>query len=153
MKSAKHIHGEPHSKEQEYLAGWKRARAELDNFRKRMAKEQTEQGARLKRNLVEPLLEVADNFTAIIEHVPPEQKDNNWTQGVLHVARQLDQVLTEFEVKKIGSVGEAFDPAIHEAGGEEKSEQHQAGVVVKVIRPGYQVGELVIRPARVTVSK
>lgn len=151
MISANELHGTPSLKEQEYLLGWQRARAELDNFKKRLAKEEGHRQDLLKRNVLEPLLEVADNFAAIAQHVPPERAEDTWTEGVLHVGRQLEGVLSQFDVKKVGQVGEPFNPAIHEAAGEGNEEQG-SGQVVEVVRAGYQVGDIVIRPARVKVG-
>ncbi len=139
------------SKEQEYLAGWQRARAELDNIHKRAGADREEQRDRLKRQLVEPLLDVADNFQAISKHLPPELQKDNWAQGVMHVVRKLDDVLSAYEITTIGKVGEQFDPSQHEAISEEKG-QAPPGQVVEVVSPGYALGHFVIRPAKVKVS-
>lgn len=154
MKHASHIHGKKpaSSKEKEYLEGWQRSRAELDNFRKRIQASQGESRERLKRELITSLLSLADNFSAITNHVPADLKDNSWVQGVLHVGRQLDQLLQEFGLEKIGQVSEPFDPVRHEAIAHVKDEKAPPDTVVSVVSPGYKLGQTVIRPAKVSVS-
>jgi molecular chaperone GrpE len=153
MMYSSQIHGPQTgpSREQEYLSGWQRARAELENFHKRSGADREEQTTRLKRQLIEPLLDVADNFQAITKHLPEELKKDNWAQGVMHVVRKLDDVLSAYEITTIGKAGEPFDPARHEAITQEKG-QAPPGQVLEVISPGYALGHFVIRPAKVKVS-
>lgn len=150
MKHASHIHSGKAGKEQEYLEGWQRARAELDNFRKQMRLEVAAQAQRASQANIPKVLALADNFQAIMSHVPPELAGNAWVQGVLHVARQCDQLLAELGVEVFGAVGEQFDPRRHEAveqiAGEGESK------VVAVLQRGYKTGDLVLRPAKVKVS-
>lgn len=137
------------TKEEEYLQGWKRARAELDNFKKRIASDAERQREYMKRDLIEPMLSLADNFEAITAHVPAELQDNPWTQGVLHVVRQLQDILSGYGVEVIDAIDVEFNPAIHEAsepGGED------ASTVGEVVRKGYKIGDTVIRPAQVKVK-
>lgn len=145
--------GDAEKKIQEYLDGWRRARAELDNFRKRMAEEQMRERERVTMELVEPLLGLADNFRAVVAHVPAELRDNAWAAGVVHVARQLESVLESYGVAVMPFGKEqVFDPARHEALETVKREGVRSGMVVEVVQPGYVMGERVIRPARVKVS-
>ena len=137
------------TKEEEYLQGWKRARAELDNFKKRIASDAERQREYMKRDLIEPMLSLADNFEAITTHVPEDLQDNAWTQGVLHVVRQLQDILSGYGVEAIDAIDVEFDPAIHEAtepGGQD------ANTVGEVVRKGYKIGGTVIRPAQVKVK-
>jgi len=152
MKYSHHLHGAgASSKEQEYLEGWKRARAELVNYRQRVEASGAQASEAMKRALLEPLMSIADNFQAITQHVPPEIEEHAWTQGVLHVARQFDQLLREYGLTVIGKAGEPFDPRRHEAVKEVPAEEHTQHTVAEVTHRGYQIGETVIRPAKVTV--
>lgn len=148
MFSSSHIHGQKNSKEQEYLEGWQRARADLENVRRRMAESTVNQKQALKRDIVEDLLGLADNFRALTAHAP-DPKDP-WVQGVLHVARQFEQVLADFGVEIIADTGGAFDPKIHEA--VEEVEGKESGIVQEVVQAGYKIGETVIRPAKVKIT-
>lgn len=138
------------NKEKEYLEGWQRARAELDNFRKRTHEELGSRQERLKGQIIEPLLQLADNFAAMTAHVPETLKEDAWAQGVLHIGRQLEQILQEFGVESIGTIGEQFDPRLHEVVGEEKGDTPNQ--VAAVTRAGYKIGDTVIRPAQVKVT-
>lgn len=152
MIPAKKIHGEPKehsSKEQEYLDGWKRARADLENVKKRMADQAVHQNTSLKRKIAEDFIGLADNFRSLAEHAPQEKTP--WIEGVLHVARQFDQILSEFGVETIGVVGEVFDPKIHEAVEEVQSKQ-ESGTIVEIVQGGYTIGEITIRPAKVKTA-
>ena len=140
-----------HTKEQEYLAGWKRARADLENLQKRMGDQLQQQRTSVKREVAESLIALADNFRSLVEHAPASEKDP-WAAGVVHVARQFEQVLTEFGIEVIDKTGKLFDPNIHEAV-EEVEEKGKEGQVVVVVQAGYKVGDTTIRPAKVKVGK
>lgn len=150
-KHASHFHRVGDSKEQEYLAGWQRARAELDNFRRRVKEERVGQQHMALQALIVELLPLADNLRAAAAHVPAELAAHPWVVGIIHIERQYGQLLAQLGVEVIGTVGEEFNPACHEAvaavagGGE--------GKVVEVLQPGYKMGEKVLRPAKVKVSE
>lgn len=139
------------SKEQEYLAGWKRARADLENLQKRTEIEKQVYRTFLKRDIAETFIPLADNFKSLVAHAPDASKDP-WVAGVTHVARQFEQVLTDFGIEVVDTIGEAFNPAIHEAVGEEEREG-QEGKVIAVTQAGYKIGDVTIRPAKVKVGK
>ena len=140
------------NKEQEYLEGWKRARADLENLQRRMAETRLHEQAIIKRNIAEPLIMLGDNFTSLIDHAP-DTKDP-WTAGVLHVARQFDQVLQDFGVERIDTTDIVFDPNIHEAIEEvEVESENEVGKVKEVVQVGYKIGDITVRPAKVRVGK
>ncbi len=138
------------SREQEYLEGWKRARADLENVQKRMADTRIKEQEALRRNVVEQLLTLSDNFKSLLEHAP-DSKDP-WVAGVLHVARQFDQTLADFGAESIDQIGGIFDPAIHEAV-EEVEGEGESGTVTQIVQVGYKIGSTVIRPAKVKITK
>lgn len=137
----------------EYLDGWKRARAELANYRQQVGKQQQYLQAEVQKAAVVALLPLADNFQTMVQHVPGELKDNAWVTGVLHIATQLDQLLVDLGVTKVGVVGEQFNPQLHEAIAEEASQAVLAGIITEVVQPGYVVGEITLRPAKVKIAK
>lgn len=153
MTHASALHSLISSREQEYLSGWQRARAELDNFRKRIEHEQTTRRTQTQREIITPLLELADNFQTMIQHLPKELEDNAWAQGVTHVARRLEQLLNDYGVSPVGSVGHKFDPSQHEAVSHTKHKNTASGHIIEIIQVGYKMGDTVIRPAKVKVSK
>lgn len=152
MIYSSNIHGLPSSKEAEYLSGWQRARAELDNFRKRMEEERTHLNERAKSDVIASLLELADDFRSIVQFQPQDLADNAWAQGVSHVARQFEQLLAAHGVLPIEGVGEPFNPALHEAIEKIKDKEKKSGQVLAVIKPGYKMGERVLKPAKVKIA-
>lgn len=153
MIHARQSHGHLESKAQEYLEGWQRARAEFANFRTRLLAQQQHLSRQAQRQAIEPLLAVADNFRAVTAHVPEELADNSWVQGVLHVSRQLEQLLTDLGVQPVTATGQPFDPTQHEAVEEVTDSSVPSGTVLSVVQAGYRLGDELIRPARVTVSR
>ncbi|MDP3997620.1 MAG: nucleotide exchange factor GrpE [bacterium] len=152
MIHAKEITSSANKKAQEYLAGWQRARAELDNYRKRIQSEQDIADQKRLIRLLEPFLQLKDNFNAVAAHLPQELENNAWAQGVLHISRQLDDILLQYDVRVVGKTGEEFDPAKHEAVEQIKKKNMSEGKVVAVVRAGYAIGDQIIRPAQVKVS-
>lgn len=145
-------HSLPRKREEEYLAGWKRARAELLNFRKQQGQETQAARARLTQDVLESFIDVAENMRALIAHQPPEVAGSPWAQGVVHVARQFDQVLQSYGIKILDEASGPFDPKLHEAVGEEAAEGIESGHVAAIVQPGYALGERVLRPAKVKVA-
>jgi molecular chaperone GrpE len=152
MKHSREIHSNS-GKAKEYLAGWKRSRAELVNFQARVSSDQIDRDKRNQRQVIEDLMPVVDNFQAIIAHMPTELSDSSWAEGVLHVAKQLEQVLAQYNVKKIKAEGAKFDPMQHEAIDMVKNKKITSGYIIEVLQPGYTMGDEVIRPAKVKVAK
>lgn len=146
------IHSLPSKKEHEYMSGWQRSRAELDNLKKRAAKQREQEQWQIKKEMIESLLSLSDNFQAMVAHVPVELTDNAWTKGVLHISRQLEQLLLSYGVTPIKAMNHSFDPTIHEAVGHSKVKSTKAGKVIEVIQIGYTINNEVIRPAKVKVA-
>jgi molecular chaperone GrpE len=151
MLHSSEIHGS--SKAREYLSGWQRARADLDNFRRRVHQEQQQQNEQVKRRLIYDLMPLIDNFRAITIHLPADLKDNVWAQGVLHVTRQLEQLLSQYNVVPINESGQPFNPVLHEAVATVEDNEASSGSIVEILQTGYKIGDQVIRPAKVKVAK
>lgn len=153
MIHARQSHTVSSPREQEYLSGWQRERAELQNFRKRMQEQSVAGRRQALKAIIEPLLLVADNFQAMVKHVPQELTGNAWVTGVLHIARQVEQLLAAYNVKTIDAVDTPFDPTRHEAVEEVANTGKTSGHVIEIVAPGYQIEEEVVRPARVKIAK
>ena len=153
MIHGSNIHSDAAKAAHEYLAGWQRARAELDNYRKRMHAGQQALQEKQVRALVEPLLGLNDNFRAMVEHVPADLAEHPWVQGAVHIARQLSDILTEFKVTVIEPTGGMFDPSLHEAVEHVAGSTLPSGTIVTVVQAGYRLGDTVLRPAKVKVAE
>jgi molecular chaperone GrpE len=144
------------SKEEEYLAGWKRAQADYANLQREVEKQRGEFVKYAAGNTIERLLPVLDNLSKAVEHAPDVNGNGNlkaWTEGIGHVRTQFASVLKDAGVKIISETGVPFDPSIHEALLREKRDGMASDTVITVIEAGYKLHDRVLRPAKVTISE
>mgnify|MGYP000011625794 CR=1 FL=1 len=133
---------------------WLRALAELDNYRKRVARQMEALVKRATEDLVEQLLPVLDDFERALDHTPEgEEGRRAFVDGVRMIYENFRRVLEGQGVEPIGKVGEEFDPEYHEALMQAEDPEHPPGTVSKVVQKGYKMGDKVIRHAKVVVSK
>jgi molecular chaperone GrpE len=132
----------------EYLDLAQRTRAELDNFRKRAARDAAQAGDRAKANLVRELLPVLDNLERALGSAG--EAEQHLAEGVRMVHAQLVAALEREGIQQFDPVGEAFDPECHEA--LSTREDGESGRVLDVVEKGYRLNGTVLRPARVVVS-
>ena len=127
----------------------KRIMAEFENYKKRSSKERENLYGSIIADIVEKMLPVLDNLEKAVE---AKTKDENYKEGVELVLKQYQDVLTSFGVKKIETVGQTFDPEIHEAVSSVQDEKYGEKEIVQEFRKGYMVGTKVIRHAMVVVA-
>ena len=127
----------------------KRIMAEFENYKKRSAKERENLYGSIIADIVEKMLPVLDNLEKAVE---AKTKDDNYKAGVELVLKQYQDVLTSFGVKKIETVGQTFDPEIHEAVSSIQDDKYGEKEIVQEFRTGYMVGNKVIRHAMVVVA-
>lgn len=136
---------------EENLAGWKRALADYENFKKRKKEEEEELIKWANENLILDILPILDNFRNAYLSLPKELVGNEWVCGIKHVKHQLENLLKNKGVEEIKSVGEEFDPELHEAVEKIKSKKEKANVIVEEVLKGYKLNGKVIRAAKVKV--
>lgn len=130
-----------------------RALADTENVRKRM-RQQSEDTVRLQReNLLRDLLPITDNLERAVEAARGGGNGKPIVEGVEMVLRSLLDFLRTNGVIPRESVGRPFDPQFHEAVDHVESVEHPPNTVISEFHRGYQVGERVLRPARVAVAK
>jgi molecular chaperone GrpE len=129
---------------------WRRTAAELDNFRKRCAKDLVRARQQERARTAAGWLPVLDNLELALEHASsdPEQI----IEGVSAVHQQALSVLAYLGFPRRDDTGKAFDPAVHEAVGTIADEQLVPGTVAQVVRAGYGSDEEILRPAAVVVA-
>lgn len=147
---------------QEYLEGWKRCQAEFENYKRIQGEERKDLIKHASQNVVTQIIPVVDNFSSSVDHIPDDQKDGPWVQGIMYIQKQLEEVLRENGVEEIEvGVGDEFDANVCEAIQETKKSQslssdgtrsQSQNKIKKVVLKGYRMGEKVIRPARVVVE-
>jgi molecular chaperone GrpE len=133
-----------------------RVAAELDNFRKRAAREKIETSKYATQQLLSRLLPTMDHFEAALQHADPAggaAAIQSLVDGLKMTLGQLHGVLREAGVEAVNAEGQHFDPQWHEAVQHVESETHPAGKVVQQLRKGYKLSDRLLRPATVVVSK
>ena len=129
----------------------KRQMAEFDNFRKRTDKEKNAMLETGARSVIEKILPVVDNFERGLASVPEEEKGTPFAEGMEMIYKQLIGELEKMEVKPIPAVGEEFDPNLHNAVMQVKSDEYEPGVIAQELQKGYTYRGSVVRHSMVAV--
>ncbi|MFZ2098211.1 MAG: nucleotide exchange factor GrpE [Anaerolineales bacterium] len=142
-------------KQDEYLGGWQRERAEFFNYKKRMEREQTQGGQNAFASAIRRYLDIADDLERALKNNnrPTDGNGAIWAEGIDLIYRKLVAAFEADGVKRIDKDCKFFDPNLHEAISHEDSPEHESGQIIEVVQPGYTLGERVIRPARVRVAR
>jgi molecular chaperone GrpE len=140
------------AKSEEYLDLLRRTQADFINYKRRIGQEQSEARIAAQAAILDQILPVLDDLGRALQATPPELRDNSWVQGILLVAKRLMSVLEQLGVRQIGQPGEKFDPRRYEAVTTEARSDVPEGTILQVFRPGYMLGDRVIRPAQVAVA-
>ena len=127
----------------------KRIMAEFENYKKRSGKEREMLYNSLLADIVSSFLPVIDNLEKAAE---AKTEDENYKQGLELVLKQFKDVLSKFGVEEIKTVGEIFDPEVHEAVSSIQDETKGEKEIVQDFRKGYKIGTKVIRHAMVVVA-
>ena len=148
---------DPIEEAQKDAAHWKdlaaRNQAELDNYRKRMAREKSDAIKFANASLLSELLPVIDSFQMGLSAAINEDPDSIISKGMEMVQKQLEEFLTSQGAVLISSVGQEFDPNLHEAISQESSDEVPSGHVISEIRKGFTLNDRLLRAANVIVSK
>jgi molecular chaperone GrpE len=129
---------------------YRRALADLDNYRKRADQEVERRVAENGERIVRDWLEAVDSVDRALRMPGPE---NEIAAGLRAVMEQMEAILERQGVERIGAPGDRFDPELHEAVAVRESDAVPDRTVVDVARSGYRLGDRVLRPAQVVVSR
>lgn len=127
---------------EEYLTQAQRARADLINFQRRQEQAQEELRKYNQENFIRELLPVLDSLRM-------GAKEN---EGIKQIKEQLENILKKYGLKEIKAVGKKFNPEFHEAVEQVESEKEE-GIIIEEIQRGYLLGDKILRPSKVKVSK
>ena len=136
-----------------YLDDLRRLQADFDNYRKRTLREQTARAASASQALVARLLLVLDNFELAVSAAEQSRDFDRMLKGVEMVFGELREVMESEGLVKIEAEGKPFDPERHEAVIAVEQEDTEPGMVVDIVRTGYELRGKVLRPAMVKVAK
>jgi len=127
-----------------------RALADFENYRRRVERERSRAARSDKREIILSLLDVMDGFERALTHM--NDAPRSVAQGLQALHRQLLGVLETQGVTPLKSLGETFNPEVHDAIGSVESEEVESGAVAEELQRGYRWGDDVLRPARVRVA-
>jgi len=130
-----------------------RQAAELENLKKRTAREKGEAVRYANEALVKDLLPVLDNLERAVEHAKGGGNGKPLVDGVEMVLKGFLDVLSKYGVTQITAKGESFDPQKHEAIAQVESEEYEPNTVVEEHHKGYYLLDRLLRPALVSVAK
>lgn len=139
---------------QEYLDGWKRAKADYLNLKKEMESQNKEVKEWMSKVMILPLLGIMDGFEKAFDEVPDNLKNDEWVKGVGVIKKQFEDYLKTQGVEAVAAKGEKFDPAKHDAMESIATpEGGESGTVAEELQSGYLINGEVLRPAKVKVYK
>lgn len=141
------------AKAEEYLNGWKRAKADYLNFKKQSEGRQAETIQYANAALIAELLPIYNNFKLALEHTPDELKANDWLKGVEHIQKQFTEFFKQLGIEEIKTVGEKFNPEMHEAVEMAEEEGFKPDIIFEQVSAGYTLHGKVVNPAKVKVAK
>jgi molecular chaperone GrpE len=136
----------------ELTAALQRERADALNLRRRHDDQMAALRNVVRAGIVRDFLPVIDNLERALKHVPDELKDNDYVKGIQGVVRQFEKALSDIGVERIKTVGEPFDPSLHEAVSMDESSEGTQEIVSEELQAGYKLGAEVIRHAMVRVA-
>lgn len=135
----------------EYKDRWLRTVAEMDNMRKRLERRFADEAEREKRRFLRTILPLVDNLEMVLKH--SDSDPEVLRQGVELIHQELLRTLESEGLKPIESVGQRFDPFVHEAVEVVETDEHPADTIVDEVQRGYMYKGELLRPARVRVAK
>ncbi|TET86953.1 MAG: nucleotide exchange factor GrpE [Dehalococcoidia bacterium] len=141
---------EEKAKAERYLSNWQRAEADFNNYKKRADQERGEVARFANIALVLNLLPVLDDLERAFNSLPATLAQLTWIDGIRLIHRKLQAILEAQGLSEIKTVGESFDPTVHEAVSQGEGEE---GKVIEELQKGYKLHDRVIRPALVVVGK
>ncbi len=136
-----------------------RTAADYDNFRKRSRKDVDDAERRGKEDVVREILPVLDNLERALEAAATLAPDasakevGGLVEGVKMVFRSFEDQIARMGLAKVKTVGERFDPSLHDAIQMVETDEQPAGTILKEIVAGYLLGEKLVRPAMVVVAR
>lgn len=137
----------------DYLDKLLRLKADFENYKKRMIKEQSFAVKYAAENIIHRLLPIVDDLDRALIAINKELEPTKVIEGVKLTHQEIKKLLNEHLVHEINPVGEIFNPEEHEAMMTVCSNEHDEDAIVEVLQKGYKLDGKVVRPARVSICK
>jgi molecular chaperone GrpE len=130
-----------------------RTAADFDNYRKRTRKEIEEARVRGREDAVKDVLPVFDNLERAVSAATSAQTIESVVEGVKMVLKLFEDTSERMGLTRVKTVGERFDPTVHEAIQQQETDEHAAGTILTEVVPGYMIGQRLLRAAMVVVAR
>lgn len=134
------------------LNGWKKALADYQNLQRDSEKRLSQLSDFTLASNILDLLPIFDSYEIALSHVPETNKNDAWVKGLEHTFKLWENFLKDHNIKKIATIGEKFDPQIHEAIGHVSEQDQEDQIIVQEAQSGYMIKESVLRPAKVIIN-
>ena len=128
-----------------------REKAELENFKKRLAKEKEDFVQFANERLLKELIQIEDNLERALE--VPNATLESLKEGVEMIQKQFTTFLKNQKAEPIEALGKPFDPNLHEVLNQQESEEHEENTVIQEYSKGYTLNGRILRPAKVVIAK
>mgnify|MGYP001600269145 CR=1 FL=1 len=149
IKELQQALAEEKEKAEKNLGNWQRAQADFSNYKRRADQEKEELGKFANSGLILSLLPFLDDLERALGSIPSELAEVSWVDGVKLIERKFLASLERQGISIIKSVGEHFDPRLHEA---IKEDTGKEGIIIQEVQRGYKLNDRVLRPSRVVVG-
>ena len=136
-----------------YYDNFVRAHAEFENIRKRLEKEKADFVKYANEGLIIQFLPIIDNLEISEKHIAEAKDFKSVREGVDMIQVQIQKFLKDIGLERIKTVGEKFDPHVHDAIETEESKDKDDGIIVAELQPGYRLNGRLLRPASVKIVK
>ncbi len=137
----------------EYKAGWQRALADYKNLQTEIDTKKSEWAKYSELRILDEFLPVYEHLKMSINNDEVQKDTSPWVTGVKHVLKQFRDILDNHGIEEIKTVGEQFNPSLHEAISEETIANKESGEIIKEISTGYKIKDKILKAARVVVVK
>lgn len=137
---------------EEYLNGWKRAKADYQNLKRETEEKQKSFLEMANAALIFEVLPVYDNLKKAIA-LAPQNQNSAWLEGFKAIKKQFSDFLKNYGIEEIKTSGEKFNPEFHEAVSREKKEDFESDIIITEISSGYTIKGKVLAPAKVVVAE
>lgn len=130
-----------------------RTAADFDNYRKRSRREVEDAALRGKELTIRDFLPIFDNLDRALSAAGSTEDGHAIVEGVRMVLKQFEDTCERIGIRRIATVGERFDPTLHEAIQQQETSEHAPGTIVAEVAAGYMFGPRLLRAAMVVVAK
>lgn len=138
---------------EEYKGGWQRALADYKNLQDDLNKKKSEMVRWSEEKVLSEFIPVYENFKKAFAVEVSDEAGKSWREGIGHIMKQFGDILQNYGLEEIKTVGEKLDLNLHEVMGEVEDKDKDSGIIIQEVSGGYKRGDKVLIPARVIISK